>query len=325
MSDNGGEYDWDFVSDEEDDDGRASVLSGQASLSSSSLRAPETRGSRPPKSSGSSSKSVSKGKTERPSNSGKLPPIPKFDGDLEKDSGAFDKFLISWELYKRRTNGRLTAGEQAVTLIQEGLTGQAWTTIRPHLGQKGEKIDQFDRDEGPVRIVKLLSRFNRPNSHNTSEAIDNYEEFQRFPGEPVYSVINRLEDVEADLAARGIESYPQEHRAKKLLKILQLPMPVETSVLSSIGNEYHYEKLKNALRVHYYPKQKPLPDNNAQLRPVHIPKSGKPFVRRAPPRAVPVNKMRQGARTFKAYITTNDVMEALWKLCVGWMRKESFW
>ena len=106
MSDNGGEYDWDFVSDEEDDDDRASVLSGPESLNSSSLRAPEVRGNRPPTSSGSSSKSASKGKTERPNNSGKLPPIPKFDGDLEKDSGAFDKLFT----LRASRRGRLEAG-----------------------------------------------------------------------------------------------------------------------------------------------------------------------------------------------------------------------
>ena len=149
------------------------------------------------------------------------------------------------KLWRKRARFHLPPNELAIDLLQ-ALKGRARREVE-HVDP-----DDFDVEDG---IEKLIAVFEKSCKEQMvvrqSVAMKKYEELSRGHGQSITKYLSDWRDVESHLKHAGINTYPDEVRAARLLEGAKISEYARQLVMNSAGNAYDPDKIAQALELHF--------------------------------------------------------------------------
>jgi hypothetical protein len=176
---------------------------------------------------------------------GQVPHAPEFSGDIERDPLCLRKYRHRLLRWVRLTRELLPPAEQGLR-ARDKVTGDAEIEL------EDISDDRFDCIDG---IKNLLADFEEPFGEREvmtrANVIKEYESVTRVQGESVHAFVRRFRQIEMKLKDHKVPAYPDETRAIKLMTGLRLDEKANQMLLTSAGNVYDFNKIKNAIKIQY--------------------------------------------------------------------------
>ena len=144
---------------------------------------------------------------------GPVPPAPKFDGDVDKDSKCLRRFLLKFRVWRKLVSLQLAPEELAIRVIAQ---------FDNEAADEHEEDDNLERFEAPngldILVQELKDRFPSDESHQRHQVVDEFEKCARKQHEGLQHYVKQFDmrhqdDYLVQSMLRGAHLFPCDRAA----------------------------------------------------------------------------------------------------------------